>query len=581
MNKQLYTFKAAAVFCMLLFVSTFSTAQDWEAIETPVTSNLILYQITFPAGQNTIGYTGGAHQTYNGHGKILKTTDNGASWEVIWEMDVNATGVSAITFLDPQNGFAGTQGGDLMITTDGGDTWTTTDFDPTTDQGEIKDIEFYDTDNGVILTAWGGAYITADGGDTWTQATVNIPGASHEIAYADASTLFAVGNQQKVFKSSDGGHNWTTNYSGPSPWYITTGVHFADANHGMVTSEDGELSVTHDGGDTWSNYIVPGQGGLMRGALVVDENTMYITATPGAVYKSVNGGVDWTLDSPVDPQPSYYTIVMTDNGSLFVSGSGSTGGTILRKTVSVPLSVTADVFDAYCAGENSGWIDLNVLGGTEPYTYEWSTGETSQSIINLTAGEYSCTVTDATGATITIENLIVNEPDPIVAVGSTTDESVLGANDGTVSLDTITGGVAFYEFLWSNGATTTSLINLSPGVYCVTITDANGCTLEWCGEVQAGTVSNNDISNLEFFEVYPNPISEEGQLLIQLQFQSPSNIRIELIDAKGKVYPVSEDADVLDLSRRVDLKDYSSGLYLIRVVDLDSGQFSYKKVLKM
>lgn len=51
----------------------FSNAQNWTSIPTPVTTNLILYDIDFPAGQNDIGYAGGSNVTYNGHGTVLKT----------------------------------------------------------------------------------------------------------------------------------------------------------------------------------------------------------------------------------------------------------------------------------------------------------------------------------------------------------------------------------------------------------------------------------------------------------------------------------------------------------------------------
>jgi hypothetical protein len=77
--------------------------------------------------------------------------------------------------------------------------------------------------------------------------------------------------------------------------------------------------------------VVDGQFGLMRGVHYITADEVYIAATPGAVYKSENGGLDWDLDSPFDFDPSYYEVIFTSNGTGFVSGSGSTGGTILRK----------------------------------------------------------------------------------------------------------------------------------------------------------------------------------------------------------------------------------------------------------
>lgn len=554
-------------------------AQDWESISTPVNDNLIIYDITFPPGQNDAGYVGCSNVTYNGKGTIMKTQDKGSSWQIIYQSNQNETGVSAIHFFDTQNGLAGTQGGNVMKTSDGGINWTSFDIDPTTNQGEISSLQFYDNDNGIALSQWGGVYRTTDGGTTWSSAATNIPGIAYQVAYADSLNLFAVGNQQTIFKSADGGNNWSNNFSGPNGWMINLGIHFADASNGLVTSEDGSLFVTNDGGETWLPYTITGQSGLMRGTLVVDENTMYICATPGAVYKSTDGGQNWLLDSPVDFNPSYYEITMTDDGSFFVCGSGGTGGTILRKIAVQPLESNHDLGHPLCNGDASGSISLNITGGDSPYSYSWSNGQTTAEITNITAGTYSCTITDNAGNTLE-EAFTLTEPEVIFITSTVTDETIDGLADGTVEIS-VSGGTAPYTFLWNNAATTENIDNLEDGEYCVTITDSNNCELTACATVMAGVVSVNNIPALTDFSLFPNPVTKDGNVFIKLSFSTITDIALEIVDVNGKVLKTLNRTKVSSMETSFDLSGYPAGTYLIKVIAEEDGSFVSRKVLKV
>ena len=322
--------KAGLGIIAILFV-TVVQSQTWVSITTPVSTNLILEDLSFPSGQSSIGYMGGTNVTYNGKGKVLKTTDGGDTWVVQWESEVSGTGVTSMHFFTTMTGFAGTMAGNLLKTVDGGTNWTSTDIDPDVNQGELTDMEFYDADNGIVVSQWGGIYVTSDGGDTWTVASTNYMGAQ-DAFYANSTTLFAVGNNQNIYKSSDGGDTWTFSFQGPdggANQYINLGVFFIDANNGVVTSEDGAYFVTTDGGDSWTNETIVGQSGLMRGVYMFDVDDIYVCATPGEVLSTTDGGSNWTSEY-YDFNPSFYKIEFTSDGTGFVCGSGSTGGTILK-----------------------------------------------------------------------------------------------------------------------------------------------------------------------------------------------------------------------------------------------------------
>ena len=559
-----------------LFLNFDLSAQNWESIPTPVSTNLILYEMSFPAGQSDVGYTGGSSVTYNGKGKILKTTDQGSTWEVIYESDVNGTGVSSIFFQTTDHGFAGTQGGNLMTTTDGGANWDLADIDPVNDQGDIIDIEFYDASHGVLSTQYEGVYYTTDGGASWTASAFFFIG--YDIVYADAMTLFAVGNGQKIYKSTDGGVNWTLNFDGPGFTTVALGVHFSDVNNGLVTSEEGAVFVTHDSGATWNNYTVAGQFGLMRGAWVLNENEMYAAGTPGQVYKTVDGGVNWTADSPFDPNPSYYKILFTDNGTGFVCGSGSTGGTILRKLPEMVLTVNIDgTTDVNCNGGADGTIQITVSGGTPPYTFAWSNGAETEDVTNLVAGDYTCMITDTDG-TITLGPITISEPPAIGSSSVVVDESTDGANDGSIDL-TVTGGTAPYIYSWSNGADTEDLENLPDGTYCVTITDSNFCEFTDCATVMAGPNMVGEIDGLTGLVVSPNPVGAQD-LVVDVQFSGIKDVEIRLVNVLGQEFYQLRLDGAAHVQAQIGMEAFPAGIYLIHITSTGDHQQVVKRVVK-
>ncbi|MFN0175906.1 MAG: gliding motility-associated C-terminal domain-containing protein [Saprospiraceae bacterium] len=158
----------------------------------------------------------------------------------------------------------------------------------------------------------------------------------------------------------------------------------------------------------------------------------------------------------------------------------SAGGTCIEfATYTVPdfpnapnTSVTH--IDANC-GLPNGSINLSVSGGVPPYTYAWSSGQTTQDLANITGGVYQVVVTGANGCTSN-EDVVVDDNDiPIdinaVVVGKTS----CVINNGTISL-TVTPIAA--TVLWSTGSTSKNLVSLSPGSYTVTVSMGGTCTRE-------------------------------------------------------------------------------------------------------
>ena len=129
-------------------------------------------------------------------------------------------------------------------------------------------------------------------------------------------------------------------------------------------------------------------------------------------------------------------------------------------------------FEIQCAGLSNGSIDLNVLGGVAPFTFNWSTADTSEDLQNLTAGNYQVIITDANSCVDTID-YILSEPTVLSDILSATN-STCGMSNGTAMV-TAAGGVSPYSYSWSNGDVGINAANLSQGFAVVQITDTNGC----------------------------------------------------------------------------------------------------------
>ncbi|WP_299686052.1 SprB repeat-containing protein, partial [uncultured Dokdonia sp.] len=91
-----------------------------------------------------------------------------------------------------------------------------------------------------------------------------------------------------------------------------------------------------------------------------------------------------------------YTVVVTD------AFTGCTNQDTVEVTEPSVLSGGIAVNNVLCFGDNSGSLNLTVSGGTFPYTFAWSTGATTEDIVDLVAGDYSVVVTDTNGCTITV-----------------------------------------------------------------------------------------------------------------------------------------------------------------------------------
>jgi hypothetical protein len=141
---------------------------------------------------------------------------------------------------------------------------------------------------------------------------------------------------------------------------------------------------------------------------------------------------------------------------------------------SFALDASAVVSNADCGGDGS--ILLTTTGGSGSLSYDWSNGETTKDLHDLTPGTYSVRIEDENGYYEDYGPFVITGPSrPLeVEIFDYSDVSCFGGNDGFAIADP-SGGNSGYSYLWSDGQTTYTAVGLSAGAYRVTVTDSRGC----------------------------------------------------------------------------------------------------------
>ncbi|MCG8698354.1 MAG: SprB repeat-containing protein, partial [Bacteroidales bacterium] len=139
-----------------------------------------------------------------------------------------------------------------------------------------------------------------------------------------------------------------------------------------------------------------------------------------------------------------------------------------------PLSISEELHNPVCNGDNNGFIQTQVSGGNGEYTYLWDNGTETADAIKLTSGEHTLTVTDLKNCAIT-KSFVLTHPDPVLINGSITPPLCYNSTDGKIEV-TAQGGHGEYNYEWSNLVSQSIITKLGEGEYTVTATDMEGCT---------------------------------------------------------------------------------------------------------
>ncbi len=302
--------------------------------------------------------------------------------------------------------------------------------------------------------------VTADDGCTAT-ATSTIDSSGQIVINADITHTSCGLDNGSITANPINGHGFSFLWSNGD-----TTQTISDLEPGEYTvtisavggcSEEQTITVNESSSEIEAEFdVVHTSCGLKNGTITVNPSG-------GTVFTYLWSGGD-TTQTITDLSSGNYTVTVSA-----VGGCADTFSIVVNS--SNKLIVTNEVTQPQCS-ETTGSIVAEPNHG-KTFTYNWSNGDTTQTITDLEAGEYTVIVTNDEGCTASATSTIVKSKTLTLSV-LTFEETCDGCNDA--SLTALADGNAPYTYEWSNGATTQTIEELEPGVYFVTVTDDIGCS---------------------------------------------------------------------------------------------------------
>jgi subtilisin-like proprotein convertase family protein len=223
---------------------------------------------------------------------------------------------------------------------------------------------------------------------------------------------------------------------------------------GTVSNSSGALSII-------PTLISPEYCGQQDGSINLTTQNAVLPIT----YQWSNGA---TTENLTGLSQGIYELTVTDDlGCVSIINY-----TIQNNTGSLAsnlLSLTNEV-----CNNSMGEIAHVVTGGFSPYSYQWSNGDISQNLANLSTGNYYCTITDGSGCQLLVGPYLINNSSDILVDTAFVTDAFCGLSNGAIDI-LVTGGISPYSYQWSNNSTTQDISALSLGIYTCTITDSMGC----------------------------------------------------------------------------------------------------------
>lgn len=279
--------------CISLVLMVSYTSQANPAIIAPKADTSLLLDIVKISETRLI--------TVGERGHILISEDKGKNWRQIEApVDVNLT---AVDFLDEKHGVAVGFDQTILLTEDGGETWTISHQQLSNYQPALFSVLYATSDKITAVGSYGLYLESDDGGDSWQVREV----ASLSDVYDGFSHFYDLEK-----RSAD-------------TWFMAGEKYIAEANDAGEEFSKGMVAVTHDAGKTWQKLNSPYEGSFFGTS--VTNGDIYVYGLRGNLFHSEDEGSSWqkvTLNS----EAGLHDMLISENNTLVLVG---TGGVLVRK----------------------------------------------------------------------------------------------------------------------------------------------------------------------------------------------------------------------------------------------------------
>ena len=381
--------------------------------------------------------------------------------------------------------------------------------------------------------------------------TVNATGSTTSCS-SNTGTVAATasaGNSPYTYVWSNSSTTATISNLGAGNYHVTV----TDA-HGCTTTATG--AVTTPNGPVATDLA---SNATCFGTSTGSVNVTVTGGTAPITYSWSNGTTTANLSGAA---AGSYSLTISDANNCSFQVSATVG----QPTA---LTLTGHSTNLNCHGDNSGTINVATTGGTTPYTYVW-TGVTSDttSLANLAAGAYDVMLTDSNGCMDSLA-FTITQPTAVTVTVGTTIASSAQASDGS-AFAIAGGGTGSITYAWDNTSTHDTITHLTTGTYCVTVTDANGCSASACDSV-GFSVGINTITSA-VIKIYPNPAN--NQVTIETNAAN-GQFMFTVFALDGRLV---EQKMITGEKTSIELNHFAEGFYTYQLSDMLKGGIDYGKL---
>jgi hypothetical protein len=388
--------------------------------------------------------------------------------------------------------------------------------------------------------------VTASNGCTSTTskkitlwATPKITIAGKEIFCENSVTSLTATPNDGTFLWSNGDKTNAINVSQAATYTLTV-----TSNRGCVAVAEKEVKMSLNPIVTANDLrACEGQNALLSAGVIHASSTNY-EWTNNSTFKDTMASV--LLPNVSLSQAGDYYLKVTNK-------DGCVGKDTMTLNISPKMSLA---LSAKVDCNNVAIVSADLKGGTSNFSYNWSNNTTAATVQLTAPNSIKLSVTDTFGCKIESVMLDIKGKEAIVFEHKITPSS--GVN-GAIEL--IISPSKSYTYEWSNNATTKRITGLAVGKYCVTVTDAEGCSKSECFEVLKATIATKDNALERNISIYPNPSHDEVNVLIPNEL---AGAKLALFNTQGQqveMFFIEKN----NLAFTFDVEHLAQGVYFLQI----------------